>query len=53
MTDKYFLDSNILIYVHSDIDLAKQAIAQNLTELYVPTISIQVINEFANVFHKK
>lgn len=53
MTDKYFLDSNVLIYAHSDLDLSKQAKAQKLIDLYVPTISIQVLNEFANIFHKK
>ncbi len=53
MTDKYFLDSNVLIYTHSDLDLSKQAKAQKLIDLYVPTISIQVLNKFVNIFHKK
>jgi predicted nucleic acid-binding protein len=53
MTDKFFMDSNVLVYAHTDVNLAKQAIAQNIIEMQIPTISIQVLNEFSNVLHKK
>lgn len=53
MRDKYFLDSNVLIYAHNNLDSLKQDKAQKLIELSIPTISTQVLNEFTNAFRKK
>ena len=30
MNDKIFIDSNVLIYAHTDLDLHKQSIAQEI-----------------------
>jgi predicted nucleic acid-binding protein len=30
MSDKVFLDTNILVYAHTDVDAAKQLVAQEL-----------------------
>ncbi|MFW5810236.1 MAG: PIN domain-containing protein [Thermodesulfobacteriota bacterium] len=53
--DKFFLDTNILIYLYSQDELAKQAIAadliSNLENIFV--ISTQVIGEFANTLYSK
>ena len=51
--DKYFLDSNILIYAHTNIDLQKRLIAQNLGNLPETYISTQVCTEFVNAMRKK
>jgi len=53
MNDNIFLDSNILVYCYSTTDAAKQATARNLTLLDNVFISTQVLNETANVLHKK
>ncbi len=53
MKDKYFIDTNVLIYAHNDLDLIKRDKAQALFEDYLPTISTQVLNEFSNAFRKK
>lgn len=53
MKDKYFLDSNVLIYAHNNLDSLKQDKAQTLIERSIPTISTQVLNEFTNAFRKK
>jgi predicted nucleic acid-binding protein len=53
MKDKYFVDTNILIYAHNDLDATKMNKAQELIEEYTPTISTQVLNEFSNAFRKK
>jgi len=53
--DKFFLDTNILIYLYSQDELAKQAIAadliSNLENIFV--ISTQVIGEFVNTLYSK
>jgi len=51
MPDKIFLDTNILLYLLSD-NLTKKQTSKKLLELK-PNISIQVLNEFANVCFKK
>ncbi len=53
MKDKYFLDSNIVIYAHNDLEAIKKDKAQEIIEWHTPTISTQVLNEFSNVFRKK
>ncbi|MGJ0311938.1 PIN domain-containing protein [Aliarcobacter cryaerophilus] len=55
MSDKVFIDTNILIYAFSEDEPQKQQIALSLIEsvTYDATISNQVINELANVFLKK
>ena len=53
MSDKIFLDSNILIYCYSNSDEKKQAIARNLAKKNNTFISTQVLNETANVLFKK
>jgi len=51
MSDKVFLDTNILIYLF-DSDSIKKGIVKNLLKQR-PIISIQVINELSNVLIKK
>jgi len=55
MTDKAFLDTNILIYVYSVDEKEKQAKATELIEMNrnVLLISNQVINELCNTLFKK
>ena len=54
-SDKSFLDTNILIYLYSQDEPAKQAIAadliSNLENIFV--ISTQVIGEFVNTLFSK
>lgn len=57
MKDKYFLDTNILIYSFDKRDRKKQNTAQKLISLALNThrgiISTQVIQEFVNVATRK
>lgn len=55
MTDKVFLDTNILIYSYSKDEIKKQTIANQVLEDYSENIVIskQVINELINVLFKK
>jgi predicted nucleic acid-binding protein len=55
MRDKFFIDTNVLIYAFSEDEHQKQQIALNLIngEADDILISNQVINELANVFLKK
>jgi len=53
MSDNYFIDTNIVIYAHSDIDLTKQNIAQKLLSSDNAYLSTQVLQETINVFSKK
>lgn len=56
MTDKIFLDSNVLIYSIDDGEVVKQQIANNLiTSLSEKggVISTQVLQEFYNIATKK
>jgi len=55
MSDKVFLDTNILIYSYSVDEIKKRTIANNLLEDYSENIVIskQVINELINVLFKK
>ena len=54
MQDKYFLDTNILIYCYSNNEINKQKIARSIFENTKNiTISTQVINEVSNILFKK
>jgi predicted nucleic acid-binding protein len=54
MSDRVFLDTNILIYVYSQDEPLKrdsvEKIIDNSDEIFLST---QVVNEFVNVMHKK
>ena len=56
MTDKLFLDTNILVYAYDSHDLHKQAIAQALLTTSIEqengVISVQVLGEFFTVVTK-
>jgi predicted nucleic acid-binding protein len=51
--DKFFLDTNIIIYAHSNIDNVKQKTAQNIISENTTTVSTQVLQETANTLVKK
>ena len=51
MTGKPFLDTNILIYAFASGD-PRKAVAERLLA-QGGTISVQILNEFANVSHRK
>lgn len=53
MKDNSFIDSNILIYCHSNLDQEKQNVARSIINEDNIYISTQVINEFINAFYKK
>ncbi|MDX1641434.1 MAG: PIN domain-containing protein [Balneolaceae bacterium] len=57
MSDRYFLDTNIIIYSFDDRDVQKQEIAKQLiTEGLLQNqavISYQVVQEFVNVVTRK
>lgn len=50
--NRYFMDSNILLYAIGD-DLHKQPIAERLLRSLDAIISTQVLNEFCNVVFRK
>lgn len=53
MNDRVFLDSNVLVYAHTDIDDFKQSRAQQLITQNSSHISSQVIQELANTLSRK
>ncbi len=57
MSDKYFLDTNIIVYSFDDGDARKKEIAQTLIsdgiEYQNTSISYQVVQEFVNVSTRK
>ena len=53
MPDKAFLDTNILVYLHSEDDDRKRSIAQNLLDEYKCLTSLQAFNEISNVWFRK
>lgn len=57
MSDKFFLDTNILIYAYDGSDPAKHAIALSLIEAIsksgTPVVSTQVLQEFAAAVRRK
>ena len=48
-----FVDTNILVYLYSDVDYVKQKHAFEALNQYDCQISTQVINEFSNVCIRK
>jgi predicted nucleic acid-binding protein len=53
MKDSVFLDTNILVYAHTDLDPEKQKIAQEIMRANQSIISTQVLQELANTLKKK
>lgn len=53
MNDKVFLDTNILVYAHTDINEPKQSAAQALIRDNVSFISTQVLQELAQTLSRK
>jgi len=53
MNDKIFLDTNIIIYAHTDAEPEKQKIAQKVITEKLTIISTQVLQETANTLVKK
>jgi len=50
---KYFLDTNLLIYAHTNLDVSKQQKMQNIISNENTVVSTQVFKETANVLSKK
>lgn len=50
---KVFLDTNLLIYAHTNVDVAKQQKIQHIITTENTVISTQVFKEAANVLFKK
>ena len=53
MPDKAFLDSNVLIYLHSEDDDKKRNAVQSLLDDYECVTSLQAFNEISNVWFQK
>ncbi|MDH5382290.1 MAG: PIN domain-containing protein [Cyclobacteriaceae bacterium] len=53
MNGKVFLDTNIIVYAHTDYDRRKQITAQKLIREEDTCISTQVLQETANILSKK
>ena len=53
MNDSVFLDTNILVYAHTDLDIVKQSVAQNLIADSPSFISTQVLQELSNTLNRK
>ena len=53
MKDKAFIDTNVLVYLYSEDEAEKQALAYDAIEKYDCITSTQVLNEFSNVCIKK
>ncbi len=53
MSGKCFVDTNVIVYAHTDHDLHKQETAQKIISLENTIISTQVLQESANILFKK
>ncbi len=53
MSDKVFLDSNIIIYSYSSTEPAKQRITAKILSTHETVISTQVLNELTHIITKK
>lgn len=53
MNDKCFLDTNIIVYAHTNINREKQKTSQNIIAEKDTVISTQVLQETANTLVKK
>lgn len=52
-SDKVFLDTNIIVYAHTDLEPQKQKTAQQIVAEYQTVISTQVLQETANTLVRK
>ncbi len=50
---EYFLDTNLLVYGHTNLDKSKQQVAAQIIQHHEVIISTQVMQEFINVLVKK
>jgi predicted nucleic acid-binding protein len=53
MKDKAFVDTNILVYLYSEDEVKKRAVAHDAIEKYNCITSTQTLSEFSNVCIKK
>ena len=53
MSDKAFLDTNVLIYFYSEDDEHKRDAAYNILNVHTCVTSIQALNESSNVWFNK
>lgn len=53
MTDKVFIDTNLLIYYYSEDEPEKSAAVKNIIKSNDIVISVQIINEFSHVMLRK
>ena len=53
MPDRAFLDTNVLVYLHSEDDAGKRDSARNLLNNYECLTSLQTFNELSNVWFRK
>jgi predicted nucleic acid-binding protein len=52
-SDKVFLDTNIIVYAHTDLEPQKQKTAQQIIAEHQTVISTQVLQETANTLVRK
>ena len=52
MTDKFFIDTNILVYLSSKNEIKKK-VTEFVYKLQTAVISTQVLGEFSNVIYRK
>ncbi|MGH8729353.1 MAG: PIN domain-containing protein [Burkholderiales bacterium] len=53
MPDRFFLDTNVLVYLYSNTEPGKRKIVQGLASAPGAIVSTQVLSELANVLKKK
>ena len=53
MPDRAFLDTNVLVYLHSENNDKKRDDAKNLLDEYKCVTSLQTFNELSNVWFRK
>lgn len=53
MNGRVFVDTNVLVYAHTDLDPAKQSVAQSLILENDTWVSTQLLQELSNVLFKK
>lgn len=53
MPDRYFIDTNLLIYRYSQQDEDKRAVVARLLSSAECVVSVQVMNEFCNVIRRR
>jgi len=53
MSDKVFLDTNVLVYCYTETEPGKQTIAQGIAQSPEAWVSTQVLQEMSNTLRKK